>query len=1513
MKVLIQKVILKFTRILICIAILSSLYSYAPPNTSAGLSYPEIHGLITGTIDENKDVQGGSNKIEVVGNNMPPTLYGLSISSVNINGNFVGKVASFSDLNENADRGWAYVSAVGVESDAVKWVERFGGNPGYVLSGSTIYSATIKHGDITEPLGQYKAYNLAEIAAASGGRGTTNGTWVDLGNGEYQMVADFQSSPRPEAWLSTDKSVYNVKEKVKVTVGGKDHSYYDKGFIVSTIQVINKTTGTGWKKLIADNTVIDGTGTPVDEPYLWNQTFEYTDTLQPGHYEVYLTLTDRHRRTVEGSPSIGIPKTIITEFDVNPALTCDKDTSFIVSIAGEADVTLRHNGSGTYNLPTNKNTLSSIKVVDTNTNQPIGGTLSVGGQKITSNDGMFSNVLISGPSTTISFESTDQHYCISYEFSVTTSSGGGGTCNSFDVVMDVQIDKDDDISTVTLASGGSREFDERKFNSADIFSPLTGDFFYKIGGDPTVNEGYAPGEDAANTNKYLNIPVSRSTPVHIKFVSSSGAKCWVYTFKLVDTTEQRDEPCPKVYQIIDIGIDPTKEISNGATIDVHLNGSIQMVSSYNSNDGDKLPAEVKWELEYIPDGTTVSVTGDDVQTDRISIPSVDHYGTFNRVGQYKLRHIYDGTIWEGRCGWEITINVTGANCDDITVEAVSSEGNKHYTGSGTYSDPYTSSIEPGDSIWTTIQAHYQGTLIPTTSWEISGGEITTPIAEYGGRFQRNFYNFDPPRMYTIKATIHYQGLVCEKIIYIRITPYNCDQASVSVKVNNTPKSMDNNTLRLVLGQQPSYTVDFRALVSDSISGVTGDWVLKKNGSTGSYTSNGSNTFNHTFTDMTPGTYTVTVKVKKDSLVCDKTLTIVLEGIQCSDLRIHYYDSVDRNWKTNTADTTWKITVNSANPIDWKLVVTDSTKEPGEGGVAVKVIWTADLTNHSATQSTEYARNGTRNGVYKVKAEVNDPNFQNLTNCEFNVEVEILDELGCGTMYLWVFDSSNLAGKQYPNNSEITLRVPAGGKVQELGVLISISPVNPYTRIISSDWTGTKPNQSGGPEAYYITNVGKGTYTITAVTNNVGFPEGCRYEITIIVEEQGGSTDPGGGCTTCEPGGTIDGGKMKLRVYDSENRLLSGLDDGVWEGEPARIEVEIDQNKIVTAFDQVNAQINQAIQKKIDEWEQKYSDPKYEDVQVTATPSSWSALNNAQTKWPGHVLLQVGGPGGNTEYQLNPKTPLQSKTFTETRIPTQTTWRADLHAQNYLAAVVGFQVETAYSVSFDIQYQECEMVSPGEDEEGNPLPEEKVCKPANDSDEIKNTYTIVVKGDETGFEVFEPNATSLLTHTAEWLEYHSRDRYKQSQPSDFYAGERMLTRVHLDSRHRHPVSGKYPAIQGAKAWIYETGKSGGALQSVLSLVPESTLLWKGASRNVPKLGIREEGVDTPLMGDKQKGFMKGGHYAVYFQVDFAYGVTKGFAFPNKSSSTGHQDSEYKRLFRVIANAWERQGIRNHTKQ
>ncbi len=193
------------------------------------------------------------------------------------------------------------------------------------------------------------------------------------------------------------------------------------------------------------------------------------------------------------------------------------------------------------------------------------------------------------------------------------------------------------------------------------------------------------------------------------------------------------------------------------------------------------------------------------------------------------------------------------------------------------------------------------------------------------------------------------------------------------------------------------------------------------------------------------------------------------------------------------------------------------------------------------------------------------------------------------------------------------------------------------------------------------------------------------------------------------------------------------------------------------------------------------------------------------------------------------------------------------------------------------------------------------------------YTITVKGGERLFEVFEPNATSSVLHTAEWAEYHGRDRYPDSTPLDFYAGERILARVELQDRHRHPVSGQFPLIASAKAWISETGRRQTLLQSLLDLRAISSQRWGGPSYAVAKLGQRETGVDTPLMGDKQYGFEKGASYEVYYQVQFRFGVNKGFSYWNKTTGQGHEHADYRVPFRIIANAWERQGIRNHSTQ
>ncbi|GED67452.1 hypothetical protein BRE01_11540 [Brevibacillus reuszeri] len=391
-----------------------------------------------------------------------------------------------------------------------------------------------------------------------------------------------------------------------------------------------------------------------------------------------------------------------------------------------------------------------------------------------------------------------------------------------------------------------------------------------------------------------------------------------------------------------------------------------------------------------------------------------------------------------------------------------------------------------------------------------------------------------------------------------------------------------------------------------------------------------------------------------------------------------------------------------------------------------------------------------------------------------------------------------------------------------------------------------------------------------------------------------------------PGGDMDGGEIGLEIYDADNRQLQKLQvnvDGVWEREPARIRVVIDQTKINEGFQRVQQEINKSITDYKALLEQSASGENIENVSVTATPGWIADAKSMAVYSPASLDLRVSGPGTPQQWQVSSTSTGGDYLYTGTIVPTQTTWRQVLQSEKYKAEINGFVITMNYSIRFDLSYEMCTT-----DEEEN-----KTCKPNQISKTMTGRYTITVKGGERPFEVFEPNATGSIHHTEEWKEYHSRDRYPNSQSNDFYAGERILAQIELQPRHRHPVSNQYPVITASQAWISETGLRQTSLQSLLSLRAISPQLWKGPTYSASKLGTREQGVDIPLMGDKQHGFKKDASYAVYYQVHFRFDVNKGFPYLNKNAGKGHELSDYHLPFRIIANAWERQGIRNHTTQ
>lgn len=408
----------------------------------------------------------------------------------------------------------------------------------------------------------------------------------------------------------------------------------------------------------------------------------------------------------------------------------------------------------------------------------------------------------------------------------------------------------------------------------------------------------------------------------------------------------------------------------------------------------------------------------------------------------------------------------------------------------------------------------------------------------------------------------------------------------------------------------------------------------------------------------------------------------------------------------------------------------------------------------------------------------------------------------------------------------------------------------------------------------------------------------RAEWPVSVKEELKIPAPPGG------GGNLDGGEIELIIIDSSFRELQKLTthlDGVWEREPATIRVVIDQTKINQAYERIKQEINQNIQAYQAQLYQSVSGEGIKNVSVTATPGSIADAKSMAVYAPTMLDLRVGGPGNPQAWRVSSASAGGDYLYTGTVVPTQTTWRQTLQSIKYQASINGFVITVDYRVQFDVNYDRC-----SEDEEG-----EETCSAETIVQEMTGRYTVTVKGSERAFEVFEPNAKGVLRHTAEWLEYTARDRYPANKPDDFYAGERILTHVLLEPRHQHPVSGQYPEIAGAQSWISETGLRQTPLQSTLALKKTTPLWWQGPSYTVPKLGQREMGVDTPLMGDKQKGFQKGASYAVFFTVRFRFGAEKGFAFPQKQNGTGHDIADYRVPFTVTANAWERQGIRNHT--
>ncbi|MGC5326982.1 hypothetical protein [Brevibacillus sp. SYSU BS000544] len=247
---------------------------------------------------------------------------GAIMADIKVDGANAGNALGFVDSNAQADRGWYYVD----ETEARQWVTQLNGNPDYVLnsSRSNVYRAEVK--DDKGFISSYQAYNLAELAVASGGHGKIDGDNLVQKSSDpddyWKSVGQFYTTPRPIASVKTENPTYKVNQTVNILASATDHSYYDQGILIENLAVFNVTTNSGYQSLITGREIRPSPQAGVN--YTWNgsgatdQQMKFVPTT-PGTYKVYLYIRDLHGRAAQNSSDVKSTVAYEYTFTVDPA------------------------------------------------------------------------------------------------------------------------------------------------------------------------------------------------------------------------------------------------------------------------------------------------------------------------------------------------------------------------------------------------------------------------------------------------------------------------------------------------------------------------------------------------------------------------------------------------------------------------------------------------------------------------------------------------------------------------------------------------------------------------------------------------------------------------------------------------------------------------------------------------------------------------------------------------------------------------------------------------------------------------------------------------------------------------------------------------------------------------------------------------------------------------------------------------------------------------------------------
>ncbi|MEJ8544230.1 ABC transporter permease [Brevibacillus borstelensis] len=931
----------------------------------------------------------------------------------------------------------------------------------------------------------------------------------------------------------------------------------------------------------------------------------------------------------------------------------------------------------------------------------------------------------------------------------------------------------------------------------------------------------------------------------VSYASDDGTLCWDKQFQAFSSNDKYDS-CPIVRVNGDV-------ISRDGVIEVMPGESLNFVATYKDSGGDTQPFHTTW-IVTPPNGNEKEIPlgeGDDGRihpyiSNHVSLPYRGPGRSYDipleRGKTYKLSLELKRTNFEKRpeCEWTVTIKVKDTSC---TIDEQKRIGFK------AYGEPPSVYPPAGESVYNGLKSMYFSNLTATGDGYDTHTDLSADVA--GSWFIKDGDSNKP-----------LSGKLQTNERFRLILPETIDAGDEVTLVFISDRDCVVEMTFPILSDRRCYILTAK---------ITG----------GKYDDN--------TVWSKPVGRGETIEMKPEQWV-DPWHAFTLRAEDKIDFILYYFDPKNKSWERKR-DGKWLPNSNHAKIEQTIIFPMDPDTDhyfplPG----FYKVEFFAQDRTVADCDGFFFVQIGEGTGVPK-------PEGENLFIIKSSFAITPGDPQEPGTEATITFDVKN-AGK-LEHDTKLAVRWESSDKA----TMLDVNKFKPgEVRKI------TVPTKYPQKSQYFIANINPDR---DKPENETVWPDNRAQWPVRVIGEPGDPDDPD---EPKEPeippppvgGGDFDGGEIGLHIFDSNGRELQNLEvhvDGVWEREPTKIRVVIDQTKINQGFDQVKREINQNIATYKSQLLQAASGEGIKNASVSVSPEYIADAKSLAVYNPAMLDLKVSGPGTPQEWKVSSSSMGGDYTYAGTIVSTETTWRQVLNAMKYKAEINSFVITMDYNVQFILSYDICSKSKGAEGEE--------TCRSSTVNQAMTGRYTITVKGGERQFGVFEPNAKGVLRHTSDWQEYTARDRYPANKPDDFYAGERMLTHVILEPRHRHPVSGLYPDITAAKSWISETGLRNTTLQSTLSLNKTTPILWQGPSYSVPKLGVREMGVDTPLMGDKQKGFKKDAAYAVYFSVQFRFGVAKGFAFPSKQNGQGHEPADYRVPFAVTANAWERQGIRNHT--